>query len=161
MHYTKNDLPEGLRNDMVALLNQRVADNVDLLMQAKQAHWNVRGSAFRELHQLFDEVAETSFEYVDLLAERIAQLGGHVLGTVRVAATRSSLHEYPLEILLGRDHVEALSSALAEFGKNVRSAIDVAATAGDADTADVFTEVSRGTDKLLWKVEAHLEGRWS
>jgi len=161
MHYTKNDLPELLRIKMVELLNQRVADNVDLLMQAKQAHWNVRGFAFQELHQLFDKVAETSLEYVDLMAERVAQLGGHVLGTVRVAAVRSSLSEYPLEILSGRDHVEALSGALAAFGKTMRAAIDVAADSGDADTADVLTEVSRGTDKLLWLVEAHLEGRWS
>jgi len=161
MHYTKNDLPEPLRFEMVELLNRRVADNVDLLMQAKQAHWNVRGPAFRELHRLFDEVAEASLEHVDLMAERLAQLGGHVLGTVRVAAKSSSLPEYPLEILLGRDHVEALSSALAAFGKEIRRGIEVAAEAGDADTTDVLTEVSRGTDKLLWLVESHLEGRWS
>ncbi|HEX6239631.1 MAG TPA: DNA starvation/stationary phase protection protein Dps [Polyangiales bacterium] len=158
MHYTKNDLPQPVRTQMVELLNQRVADSIDLMLQAKQAHWNVRGMSFLELHQLFDKVAESIGEYMDLLAERVAQLGGQVLGTVRVAALRSVLPEYPLQQALGRDHVEALSSAMSSFGKEARRAIATASEANDLDTADVLTEVSRGTDKLLWMVEAHLEG---
>jgi starvation-inducible DNA-binding protein len=53
----------------------------------------------------------------------------------------------------------ALSGALAEFGASTRRAIDLAADGGDADTADLFTEVSRGVDKLLWLVEAHLQAK--
>lgn len=160
MHYTKNDLPQHVRTQMVELLNQRVADSVDLMLQAKQAHWNVRGVSFVELHELFDRVAEATAEYMDLLAERVAQLGGQVLGTARVAALRSSLPEYPLQITRGREHVEALSSAMSGFGKEMRRAISSANEANDLDTADVFTEVSRGIDKLLWLVEVHLEGQW-
>ena len=140
---------------MIGVLNQRLADAIDLAFQAKQAHWNVKGPNFIALHELFDEVVEEVEEHIDDLAERAVQLGGAVHGTVRVAASRSRLDEYPLQISSGEEHVAALSSALAVFGKSVRAAIDTAAGKGDADTADLFTEISRGVDKLLWKVEAH------
>ena len=54
-------------------------------------------------------------------------------------------------------HVDALSNALADFGKKVREDIDRTDGLGDKDTADLFTGVSRSIDKLLWFVEAHLE----
>ena len=156
MHKTKNDLPEEIRKQVVEILASRLADCADLQLQAKQAHWNVKGPSFIALHELFDKVADTAEESVDLIAERIVQLGGIAEGTVRVAAQRSTLAEYPLKISAGRDHVDALSNALAAFGKLVRSAIDQTAELGDVDTSDLFTEVSRAIDKQLWFVEAHL-----
>jgi starvation-inducible DNA-binding protein len=152
---TQNDLPKKARAEVVGLLNQQLADAIDLAYQAKQAHWNVKGPSFIALHELFDEVVEEIEEYVDEIAERAVVLGGTAYGTVRVAAGKSRLPEYPLDISSGREHVTALSAALAAFGKTARAAIDTVAALGDADTADLFTEVSRGVDKLLWKVEAH------
>lgn len=158
MFKTKNDLPEGARIKLVELLNARLADCVDLQTQTKQAHWNVKGSNFIALHELFDKINEEVEDYVDDIAERAVQLGGVAEGTARVAAQRSSLVEYPLNAVDGRSHVEALSAALATFGKAARTAIDKANELRDLDTADLFTEVSRGIDKWLWFVEAHLQG---
>ena len=152
---TRNDLSEEVRSEMISMLNQQLADAIDLAYQAKQAHWNVKGPSFIALHELFDEVVEEIEEHVDDLAERTVQLGGTADGTVRVVASTSRIGEYPLQISSGEEHVAALSSALAGFGKSNRAAIDAAAGRGDADTADLFTEISRGVDKLLWKVEAH------
>ena len=157
MHKTKNDIQKETREKLIETLNARLADVSDLKSQAKQAHWNVKGMDFIQLHELFDQVATQAEEYTDLIAERAVILGGTALGTVRVAASNSSLSEYPLEISAGADHVEALSNALADFGKKVRENIDEADDLGDMDTADLFTEVSRGIDKLLWFVEAHLQ----
>jgi len=157
MYPTKNDLSEGTRSKIVELCNARLADAIDLQTQCKQAHWNVKGPSFIALHELFDKVNEDAEEYVDLIAERVVQLGGVAEGTARSVAKRSSLAEYGAKGAGGRDHVEALSSALAAFGKGARAAINQADDAGDADTADIFTEISRGTDKWLWFVEAHLQ----
>jgi starvation-inducible DNA-binding protein len=154
---TRNDLPAETRKEMIELLNQALADCIDLETQTKQAHWNVRGPSFWGLHKLFDEINEAVEEYVDLLAERAAQLGGTVLGTARVAAERSRLPEYPHDIKDGMAHAKALSEALSTFGSAAREAIDTADDAEDKDTADVFTEISRGTDQWLWFVEAHLQ----
>lgn len=157
MFSTKNDLPEGTRVKMVELLNARLADSIDLQTQMKQAHWNVKGPNFIALHKLFDELNEDVEEYVDLFAERAVQLGGIAEGTARTIAKRSTLSEYPLNASSGKQHVEAVSSALAAFGKLVRQGIAAADKLDDADTADIFTEVSRGVDKWLWFVEAHAQ----
>ena len=155
MHPTKNDLPEKTRAKVDAVLADRLADATDLMLQAKQAHWNVKGPNFFQLHELFDKVHAAAAEWVDLIAERIVQLGGQAEGTVQATAKRTSLKPYPLDIVSGPDHVEALSSALAALGKKVRSAIDKTDELGDKDTADLFTEISRDVDKYLWFVEAH------
>lgn len=157
MHKTKIDLPPDAREKLIAILNQRLADASDLKSQAKQAHWNVKGMNFIALHELFDQVSTQVETHIDDIAERITTLGGTALGTIRVAAQNSSLSEYPLEITDGTAHVDALSTALADFGKKVRADIDKTDELGDADTADLFTGISRAIDKLLWFVEAHIQ----
>ena len=155
MFATKNDLSEDVRTKAIELLNARLADAVDLATQIKQAHWNVKGPDFIALHELFDKINEDVEDYVDDIAERAVQLGGVAEGTARMAAKRSSLDEYPQKAVDGRSHVDALSSVLAVFGKSARLAINTANDFGDLDTADLFTEFSRGIDKWLWFVEAH------
>jgi len=157
LHTTKIDISEDKRDELIAILNQSLADAADLKSQAKQAHWNVKGPSFIALHELFDRVATEVDTYVDDLAERVTTLGGTAMGTVRLAAANSSLSEYPHEISDGTAHVDALSSAMADFAKKVRTDIDRTDDLGDKDTADLYTGISRGIDKLLWFVEAHIQ----
>jgi starvation-inducible DNA-binding protein len=157
LYETENDISQKSRLELNALMNQRLADAVDLQMQMKQAHWNVKGPRFIGLHELFDKIAEEAEDYVDMIAERIVQLGGVAEGTVRISTGRSRLEEYPLEIADGSAHVEAVARALSTFGREARMTIDETDKLGDADTADLFTEISRGIDKWLWFVEAHTQ----
>jgi starvation-inducible DNA-binding protein len=154
LHNTKIDLLKDTREKLITLLNSRLADASDLKSQAKQAHWNVKGMSFIAL---LDDVATAVEAHTDLIAERITTLGGTAMGTVRLASENSSLTEYPHEITDGAAHVDALSTALADFGKVIRKGIDEAADLGDQDTADIFTEISREIDKQLWFVEAHIQ----
>jgi len=155
LYETLNDLPKPARIELNELLNQRLADAIDLQSQLKQAHWNVKGPNFIGLHKLFDEIYEAVADYVDMLAERVVQLGGVAEGTIRVATARSRLDECPPAQADGAAHIIAVSKGLATFGREVRLSIDEAAELEDADTADLFTEISRGIDKWLWFVEAH------
>jgi starvation-inducible DNA-binding protein len=155
LNKTRNTLGETIRRAMVELLNQQLADACDFGLQIKQAHWNVKGPNFISLHELFDKVAEEVEDFTDLTAERAVQLGGVALGTLQAVVKHSRMDPYPLLATSGQDHVVAVSNALAHFGKTTRLAIEAATKAGDAGTADVFTEISRGVDKLLWMVEAH------
>jgi starvation-inducible DNA-binding protein len=159
LYQTKNPLPIETRARAVELLNHRLADSLDLQSQCKQAHWNVKGPHFIGLHKLFDEIYEATEEYVDLIAERIVQLGGIAEGTVRIAGARSSLAEYPLVISSGEEHVNALSDVLGQFSGKAREAIDELDEMGDPDSMDILTEVSRGVDQWLWFVEAHQQTR--
>ncbi|MCH2136100.1 MAG: DNA starvation/stationary phase protection protein Dps [Phycisphaerales bacterium] len=155
MHATLNDLPAESRTNLCALLNARLADTIDLTSMAKQAHWNVKGPQFIGLHKMFDELWDDLNDWVDLIAERIVQLGGTANGTVRDAAEASNLEEYPHGAVTCKDHVAAVAQRLSVVGRTIRAAIGSSEDLGDADTADLFTEVSRGLDKWLWFVEAH------
>jgi starvation-inducible DNA-binding protein len=154
---TRNDLSQAVRDKAVSLLNQHLADAIDLYNQIKQAHWNVKGPHFIALHELFDDLAEGVEGHVDTIAERATALGGTALGTIRLAAAASRLPEYPLEAVDGRQHLEALSARFATLAASVRAAIGAANDFGDVDTADLFTGVSRDLDKSLWFLEAHLQ----
>jgi starvation-inducible DNA-binding protein len=119
----------------------------------------VKGPAFIALHKLFDEINEDVEGYVDLLAERVVQLGGIAEGTVGVVAERSTLIDYPLGLSTGAEHVAALSDSLAMFGRTVRLGIEEMNELEDAGSADILTEISRGVDKWLWFVESHQQGK--
>ena len=157
LYRTKNDLPADARAEAVRLLNARLADCIDLQTMCKQAHWNVKGPQFIALHKLFDEINEDVEEYVDLLAERVVQLGGIAEGTARVVAQRTTLLDYPLTIAAGPEHVAALSDVLAQFGRTARIGIEEMNELEDAASADILTEICRGVDKWLWFVEAHAQ----
>lgn len=159
MFDTRNDLPRDTRAMAIELLNARPADALDPGLAAKHAHWNVTGPQFIALHELFDRLAGRIQEHADLLAERIVALGGTAGGTLGAVARAISLPAYPESISDGLAHLEALAGALADFGRKARSGMDEAAELGDADTADLFTEVSRETDRRLWFLEAHLHAQ--
>lgn len=156
IYSTRIDLAEKVRVEVIELLNQTLATTLDLKTQAKQAHWNVKGMDFYQLHELFDEMSGELEEYVDMVAERVTALGGTALGTARIAASESILAEYPLDAVGGIEHVTALADRYAAYGKHVREAIDTTGDLGDADTSDMYTEISRTIDKRLWFLEAHL-----
>lgn len=154
LNATANNLPARVRERSVAALNQMLADLTDLWSQAKQAHWNVRGPKFYALHKLFDEVAGVAEAPLDDLAERAVALGGVAQGTVRMAAAASQLPEWPAALANEDAFTAALKERFAIAANTVRAAIDVAANAGDADTADLLTGISRDLDKALWFLEA-------
>jgi starvation-inducible DNA-binding protein len=157
MFSTRNDLDREVRGKIIALLNQQLADTFDLYSQTKQAHWNVKGAQFFPLHELFDKLAAELLAYVDLIAERATALGGLALGTVRMSAANSQLAECELDITDSLPTVEAVAERYAALAASTRQAIESAEDQSDADTVDLFTEVSRGLDKALWFLEAHLQ----
>ena len=154
---TRIDIGDETRNEIVELLNARLADTFDLYSQLKQAHWNIKGSDFIQLHELYDTVAESVLEFVDEIAERATALGGLALGTARMAAAASTLEEYPIDAVEGMDTVTAIADRLGAYGASIRAGIENTLELDDQDTADLFIEVSRAIDKHLWFVEAHLQ----
>jgi starvation-inducible DNA-binding protein len=151
------DLPAETLTQAVELLNDHLADVIDLASHVKQAHWNVKGNDFYALHLLFDEIAGELSEFVDEIAERATALGGYALGTVRLAAERSNLPEYPADACDGLEHVLALVERFGCYSSRARAAIDTALGLGDQATADLFAQLSRAVDKRLWFLEAHLQ----
>lgn len=154
---TQNSLREESRSRMITLLNQHLADTFDLYSQTKQAHWNVKGPQFYQLHEMYDDLAEMVFPYVDMIAERVTALGGVAMGTARMAAASSRLPEMPSGGIEDAQSVEELAQRYARLGATVRSAIDEAAQAGDQGTSDIFIDMVRDLDKALYFLEGHIQ----
>ncbi|HYL62489.1 MAG TPA: DNA starvation/stationary phase protection protein Dps [Candidatus Methylomirabilis sp.] len=151
-------VPESNRQALIALLNARLADSVDLYSQIKWAHWNVKGSDFIQLHELFDSVAGHVLEQTDTVAERAVTLGGVANGTVREAAAKSGLKEADLSASDGQAQLKWLVHNIAHHANALRSAVKEAGDLGDDITVDLFTALTRELDKDLWFLEAHLQG---
>jgi starvation-inducible DNA-binding protein len=156
-HATRNDLKSNVKKSSIELLNARLADAIDLALITKQAHWNIKGPHFIAIHEMLDGFRTELDTHVDTIAERAVQLGGTALGTTQVVAAESKLPPYPTDIYKTKDHLAALIDHYAATAKSVRTAVDEASEAGDADTADIFTAYSRALDKSLWFLEAHIQ----
>lgn len=158
MRDSGTSIPLPDRVEMVALLNQLLADTIDLRLQIKQAHWNVRGIHFQALHELFDDVAAPLPDFTDDLAERAGTLGGAAVGSVTDVAKTTRLDAMPNAFLDGTAALHAVRDRLAFVANEMRKGVDSAAEFGDEITADVLTEITRGLDQQLWFVESHLDG---
>jgi starvation-inducible DNA-binding protein len=158
LYASKIDIVEDARKELVAMLNQQLADTFDLYSQTKQAHWNVKGEDFYSLHKFFDDLAESVEDYVDTIAERITALGGVAMGTVRMAAANSTLKEYTPDIVSGMESVKALIERYAAYAAANRVAIERARELGDPSTEDLLIEISRVIDKDLYFLESHVQG---
>jgi starvation-inducible DNA-binding protein len=157
LHKTQNNLKSNTKTTAINLLNARVADTIDLALLTKQAHWNIKGPQFIAIHEMLDGFRDQLDDHVDTMAERVVQLGGTALGTTQVVNKETALAPYPTDIYSIKDHLAALIERYGKVANVIRANIDEADEAGDADTADIFTQVSRALDKSLWFLEAHVQ----
>ncbi|WP_158743322.1 DNA starvation/stationary phase protection protein Dps [Acidisphaera sp. L21] len=155
LHKTRNN--QNAKAVAIELLQARLADGIDVSLITKQAHWNLKGPQFIGVHLMLDTFRTEQDEFVDTMAERITQLGGTARGTVQEVDKKTTLEPYPVDIYAVSDHIHALIDRYAKFANAIRENIDEIDEAGDPDTADIFTEVSRGIDKQLWFLEAHTQ----
>ena len=155
---TRIDLSESKRRDLIALLNQTLADTSDLYSQTKQAHWNVKGKDFYQLHLLYDELAEKLEEPADLVAERVVLLGGYARGTVRMAAGASRIPPFPsLDDGADPRYLETLADRWAVYAKHIRADNAKADEIGDPATVDLYDEITHIADRGLWFIEGHIQ----
>lgn len=160
MYQTRNDIPEATRAKTADLLNGTLAAALDIWTQTKQAHWNVKGKDFYQLHLLFDDIAGVLYEHIDLIAERVTALGGVAHGTARQSAAKTFLPDYPdTENMNEEAHLNAVAERLAAYGKHLREGIAKTSEWNEQDSNDLYIEISREVDKKLWFVEAHLQRR--
>lgn len=157
-HYaTHNNTPDNTKAVSIETLNARLADMIDLALATKQAHWNLKGAHFIGVHEMLDGFRTDLDNFIDNAAERAVQLGGTAQGTLQIVSEKTHCKAYPTDIYAVIDHIKALIERYAVVANNVRAAVKVTAEAGDDDTADIFTEISRGLDKNLWFLEAHVQ----
>ena len=154
--HTHNLIVSSIRSEVAQVLKGTLASSIDLRYQAKEAHWNVRGREFREHHKLFDRLAETCDKYIDLFAERQAQLGFTVDGRIQDAVKNTQIEFYPLEIVNGMEHVGFLADRLSIYCDLLLKGFHRCEELEEPVTADLYVESMRAFEEMLWMIEACL-----
>ena len=156
MYSTKINLKDEVRQKIIELFQERLSDGLDLMLQTKHAHWNLKGEQFISLHRLCDKVNKAMRKSSDLIAERIVQLGGVAHGTSQSITKKTSIDEYPSNIADWKEHIEFLSNSLAQFCNESRAALKQFDKIDDPVSEDILIEVTRKVDMYLWMLESHL-----
>jgi starvation-inducible DNA-binding protein len=157
MYHNRVALSDDVKKKVTAVMQERLAEALDMYSQAKFAHWNVKGVNFYQLHLVFDSVANSIFPQIDSIAERMTQLGAVANGTVRQAASGSHIPEYDVTLTNGMDHVNALANALGCYCESLREASDKIDEIGDEPSSDFFKQLVVESEEQLYFLESHLE----
>lgn len=145
-----------VRDGLVDGLNQNLAGLTDLAAAYKQAHWNVTGTDFSQLHELFDQFTTEIRGYMDLVAERAVTLGGVARGTLQAAARETSLVPFPVEERDQRVLLQELLGRIDQMDGQLREAMRRAES--ELVTQDLYISVVGGIEKQRWMLQAHLAG---
>ena len=132
-------------------LNNTLSHALGLKLQAKQAHWNIRGANFIMWHELLDKISGAADAIADSIAERNVQLGymAHGLSQhVTPSTDVSNTHDIPT-------HIKAVLSSMHSLKFALQACIDHATEANDHVTADLATSNLGDLEKLIWFVSAH------
>ena len=156
IHPTRIDIPLETRVKVIDELGVTLASYIDLYSQCKSAHWNIKGMSFMPFHQFFDSLSEPLPGITDGLAERIAQLGGTSLGTIRLASVASILPEFPYNAFDAETYIEALANRFAAISKHLRESAKKIRELGDPTTENYYLELAIDNDKQLWFIESFL-----
>jgi starvation-inducible DNA-binding protein len=134
-------------------LQATLIELTDLQMRAKQAHWNVVGRDFRQVHLHLDELTDEVRNASDLVAERAVAIGYWVDGRPATVAKSTPLSEFPAGQHTDDEVVDLITGALAEVCGNVRRRVEHTEEL-DPVSQDVLIEVSRGLEKQHWMFTA-------
>jgi starvation-inducible DNA-binding protein len=142
------------RLEVAELLQELLVDVMDLALQSKQAHWNLRGPMFRELHLLLDELADRAQKSADDIAERCLALGVAADGRPATIVKNTDLDPFPEGRIEDDQAVALMISGLTEISERGRSRLVLL---GDQDlvSQDLVIEILRGLEKMRWLFEAH------
>jgi len=156
---TRNPLSEGQRAEIVRALQPVQCAAIELYLQVRNAHWNVRGNSFSGLHKLFDETAGDLNEIADSLAERVSILGGEPVASVQKLAAVPQLADAPAGMKGQEEFVRLISDRLAFYIQMLSDAITTFEKNGDYVSQDICVKAAGVLEKKLWMTESHVYSR--
>jgi starvation-inducible DNA-binding protein len=131
-------------------INPIVADALALYIKTKSFHWHLAGPRFRDLHMLFDEIADALFAAIDPLAERVRKIGGCTVRSVGHVSQLQTIGDDNDAFVPAREMCRRLMNDLRQVGENQRAAIETCETHRDSVTANVLQEILDQTERYRW-----------
>ncbi|MFG1999560.1 DNA starvation/stationary phase protection protein [Spirillospora sp. NPDC048911] len=149
MATVKSTLGETAQKTTGEALQGALVDLLDLSLVGKQAHWNITGRHFKQVHEHLDEVVNLAREYADTVAERAVAIGVNPDGRARTLADRTALPQLDAGSITDDKVVAAITDTLAQIITRFRERI---AATEDADpvTQDLFIGLTAELEKQHW-----------
>ena len=139
--------------ELSAALQRVLVDLIELQLQGKQAHWNVVGTNFRDLHLQLDEVVDFARTASDTVAERMRALDAVPDGRSDTVAATTTLPEFPAYEHSTGDVVDLITTRIYAVVDTLRTVHDPV-DAEDSSTADILHQLIDGLEKLAWLVKS-------
>jgi starvation-inducible DNA-binding protein len=140
-----------LTNNLQAVL----ADLIELHIQGKQAHWNIVGTNFRDLHLQLDEIVDAARQFADDAAERMRALHALPDGRSSTVAESTSLAPFPEGLISTKDAIERIVAALEAAVGTMRKVHDEV-DEEDPTTADLLHQFIEKLEQFAWMVNAEI-----
>ncbi len=147
---TPTDLTPEQVQAVSEAINPIIADTMALFMKAKNFHWHLVGSHYRDYHILFDEHAEQLMASLDPLAERVRRIGGTTLRSIGHVQELTAIADDNDDLVLADEMIERLLADNLHIGKQMRAAIELTQENRDHPTSDLLIELLDATEKRIW-----------
>ena len=147
---TPSDLQPDEVQAVCDAVNPLIADAFALYVKAKNYHWHVAGSHFRDYHLLFEEQAASALASVDVLAERVRRIGGTTLRSISHIGRLQTIDDDDEEFVPPDQMVRRLIDDNRHIAERQRAAIEVCDRHRDTPTGNVLQEILDETEKRIW-----------
>lgn len=139
-------------------LQRILADLIALHLTAKQAHWNLIGRNFRDIHLQLDEITDSAREHSDIIAERMRALHAVADGRIKTIAQTSSLPDFPPGEKSTAEVVDLMAGQIRHAVATAR-AIHDEVDAEDPSTADLLHSLIDDLEKQSWMLSMENRSR--
>src|SRR5215510_7125912 len=147
---TPTDLKPDEAQSVVEALNPLIADAFALYTKTKNFHWHIASSHFRDYHLLLDEQADSIFESIDPLAERVRRIGGTTIRSVAHIAQLQTIADDNNDFVPAERMIEELINDNRQVAERQREAIEVAEKNRDTPTSNILQDILDKTEKRIW-----------
>ncbi|NNM95581.1 MAG: DNA starvation/stationary phase protection protein [Bacteroidia bacterium] len=153
---TPVELQNRNRQSVADILNTLLADEFVLYTQTRNAHWNIKGQSFRELHAFFEEQYQILDKIVDDVAERVRAIEHFAIGTLSQFSELTQIDE-KTELSVQKVAITTLLSAHETIIQYIKKQLNpVAEKYNDPGTADFMTGVMKEHEKMAWMLRSYL-----
>lgn len=150
-------LVPNVRQKIINVLGDVIADQYILYTKTRNYHWNVTGEDFAQYHKLFEDQYSAIDDDIDSVAERMRALGEKTPATLSEFLKSATLKEHPAKYPAAKIMIANLLADHETVIRSLRKGIDICANAGDAGTEDFLTQLMEKHEKTAWMLRATLD----
>src|SRR5438067_7689222 len=147
---TLTDLTPQEAQAVTNAVNPLIADAFALYVKTKNFHWHLAGSHFHDYHLMFDEQADSVFEAIDILAERVRKIGGTTIRSIGHISQTQTIPDDDKDFVPAEQMIQRLLDDNLHIAKAIREAIELTEEKRDTPTSNLLQDILDQTERRIW-----------